>query len=85
MFGIYQVKVDAECKEGVKQTMHEVDKVEAVQRQQGKHNIAKAYWGNRVVRETGGRCRLLKAETDSGIDSMNRKHEVSQPKCCPFS
>ena len=41
VFGIYQVKVDAECKGSVKRTMHEVDKVEAVQRQQGKHNKRK--------------------------------------------
>lgn len=75
----------AEGKGSVKQTMHDVDKVETVQRQQGKDNIAKAYWGNRVVRETGSRSRLLKAETDSGIDSMNLKHEVSQPRCSPFS
>lgn len=35
MFGIFQVKVDAECKGGVKQAMHDVNKVEAVQSQLG--------------------------------------------------
>ena len=31
--------MDAECKGSVKRTMHEVDKVEAVQRQQGESNM----------------------------------------------
>jgi hypothetical protein len=45
VFGIYQVKVDAEGKGSVKQTMHEVDKVEAVQRQQGKRSKRKRIGG----------------------------------------
>ena len=45
VFGIYQVKVDAECKGSVKQTMQEVDKVEVVQRQQGKRSKRKHIGG----------------------------------------
>ena len=61
MFGIYQVKVDAECKGSVKRTMHEVDKVEAVQRQQGKRNKRK-----RIGEPSGEGNRKQKPSVKSG-------------------
>jgi len=48
--------------------MHEVVKVEAVQRQQGKRNKRKRKCGNRVEKETGSRSLLWKRRQAQGLN-----------------